>query len=243
MTHEERLELAGRLRDLILERYADAVIAVFVTSSTARGLDLEFSDLELTAVHRDGAAPPDRSYYYRGILIEVSHVEESKILAPQMEARWPETAGGYRGRIVLYERDRWTERLDQVLDAFDAVERTPAQRMALLDMLEFRDKLRNARLTDDEIFFRGCATYFADSATNFVLFLNGRQMVTTRWFFQQALECPEQPARFREHLEVLLGVRRANREEISAVAEGLANGLITMAAAHGIVAESEELLV
>ncbi|MGH2403740.1 MAG: kanamycin nucleotidyltransferase C-terminal domain-containing protein [bacterium] len=243
MKHEERIELAGRLRDLILERYADSVLAVFVTSSTARGLDLEFSDLELTAVHRDGAAPPDRSYYYRGILIEVSHVEESKILALRMEARWAETAGGYRGRIVLYEHDRWTERLDQVLDALDATDRVPAQRSALLDLLEFRDKLRNARPTGDEIFLRACAFYFADSAANFVLFLNGQQMTTTRWFFRQAIECPDQPPGFREHLEVLLGVRRADPGEISAAAEALSEGLITMAAARGIIAESEALLV
>lgn len=39
MTHEERIKLAGRLRDLILERYGDSVLAIFITSSTARGLD------------------------------------------------------------------------------------------------------------------------------------------------------------------------------------------------------------
>jgi hypothetical protein len=242
MMHEERMELAGRLRDLIIERYADSVLAVFVTSSTARELDLEFSDLELTAVHRDGAAPPDQSYYHQGILIEVSHVEESKILAPQMKASWPLTAGEYRGRVVLYERDRWTERLDRALDARDATDRSPAQRKALLDMLEYRDKLRNARLTGDGIFIRGCAAFFADSAAHFVLFLNGQQMITTRWFFKQALECPEQPPRFRDHLEILLGVQQADDEGISAAAEAVAEGLITMAAAHGIVYESEELL-
>jgi hypothetical protein len=243
MTHDERLELAGRLRDRMLERYGSSVLAIFVTSSTARGLDLEFSDLELTAVHRDGAAPPDRAYYHRGILIEVSHIEESKILAPRMEARWAETAGGYRARIVLYEHARWTERLDQVLDALDAADRRPAQRSALLDLLEFRDKLRNARLTGDEIFIRACAVYFADSATNFVLFLNGQYMITTRWFFRQALECPDRPPKLREYLEVLLGVRRADTVEILEAAEALSEDLVRMAGAHGIIAESEELLV
>ena len=243
MTHDERMELAARLRDRLVERYADSLLAVFVTSSTARGLDLEFSDLELTAVHRDGGAPPDRSYYYRGILIEVSHVEESKILAPEMKASWPLTAGGYRSRIVLYERDRWTERLDLALDAHDATDRIPAQRKALLDMLEYRDKLRNARPTRDEVFVRACATFFADSAANFVLFLNGRYMITTRMFFQQALDCPDQPPGFREHLELLLGVRRASVEDIYAAAEALAQGLLKLAAEHGIVAESTELLV
>lgn len=243
MTHEERMELAGRLRDLILERYGDTVLAIFVTSSTARGLDLEFSDLELTAVHRDGASPTDRSYYHQGILIEVSHIEESKILAPRMHSRWPETAGEYRSRILLYERDGWTERLDAALDAADSADRVQAQRSALLDLLEFRDKLRNARLIGDEIFFRAIAFFFADSVANFILFINGRHMVTTRWFFRQALESPEQPPRFRELLEILLGVRPAGVDEVAAAGEALVEGVLAIAAVHGIAVESEELLV
>lgn len=232
-----------RLRELILERYADTVLAVFVTSSTARGLDLEFSDLEVTAVHRDGSAPESRSYYHRGILIEVEHIEESRILAPRMRPRWPVTSGGYRGRIVLYEKERWTERLEAALDAHDAVDPAPAQRGALIDLLEYRDKLRNARRTGDEIILRWCGSYVADSAANLVLFLNRRAMVTTRRFFRQALECPEQPPRFREYLEILLGVRSAAVETIAAASEDLTNGLIEFAAARGIDVESEELLV
>lgn len=237
------MELAGRLRDLILERHGDTVLAVFVTSSTARGLDLEHSDLELTAVHRNGAAPPDRSYYHRGILIEISHVEESKVLVQRMHSRWPETAGEYRDRVLLYERDKWTERLDAALNAADSADRLQAQRSALLDLLEFRDKLRNARRLGDAIFFRAIAFFLADSAANVVLFLNGRYMITTRWFFRHALECPEQPPKFRESLEVLLGVRRAEEEEVAAVAEALTDGVAAMAAAHGIAVESGELLV
>lgn len=131
MTHEERMELAGRLCALIIERYEDTVLAVFVTSSTARGLDLGFSDLELTAVHGDGTAPVSRSYYYRGILIEVEHLEESRILDQRMRRQWPISAGEYRKRIILYERDRWTTRLDQAVDARDTADPVPAQRNAL----------------------------------------------------------------------------------------------------------------
>jgi len=80
MTHDERMATAAQLKDRIISRYGDNVLAVFVTSSTARGLDLPFSDLELTVVHRDGTAPDDRAYYCRRILVEIEHSEESRIL-------------------------------------------------------------------------------------------------------------------------------------------------------------------
>lgn len=194
-------------------------------------------------MHRDGSPPESRSYYHRGILIEVEHIEESRILAPRMRPRWPVTSGGDRGRIVLHEKERWTDRLEAALDARDGGDPVPAQRLALIDLLEYRDKLRNARLTGDEIILRWCGSYVADSAANLVLFLNRRAMVTTRWFFRQALECPEQPPHFREHLEILLGVRWAAAETFAAASEDLTNELIQFAATRGIDVESEELLV
>jgi hypothetical protein len=243
MTHEERMDLAGRLRDLVLARYGASVLAVFVTSSTARGLDLAHSDLELTAVHRDGAAPEDRSFYHRGILIEVEHIEESRILDQKLRHRWPLTAGGYRGRVVLYEKDRWTERLDAALDARDAADPIPAQRAALLEVLEYRDKLRNARITGDDLNVRTFGFFLADSAANLILFLNREAMVTTRLFFPQAFGCAKSPPGFRAHMAILLGLQPRDSDAIAVSAEDLTNGLVRLAAGMGIEVESAELLV
>ncbi len=52
MTHEERVTIAEELARRIVQTYGDAVLAVFITSSTAKGLDRPHSDLELTAVLR-----------------------------------------------------------------------------------------------------------------------------------------------------------------------------------------------
>lgn len=245
MTHDERLALAGRLKDLILDRYGELVLAVFVTSSTARGLDLAFSDLELTAVHRDSSSAASQSYYYRGVLVEVEHIEESRILerARTVDHSWPVKAGGYRDRIQLFERDGWMQQLDEVLSARDAGDFMRAHRSAMLTLREDMDKLRNARLMGDDLNVRVFGFFTAYNAANVVLFLNRRAMITTRMFFQQAFDCPEQPAEFRWHLERLLGVRRVGVDEVAQTAESLATGLADMSRSHGIVVESEELLV
>ncbi len=107
MTHEERVALAKDLAARIVERYGEAVLAVFVTSSTAKGLDRTHSDLELTAVLRDGTEIEEKSYIHRGIMIEISYDQESKLLreAARLGPRWPQQADGFRSRIVLFERD------------------------------------------------------------------------------------------------------------------------------------------
>lgn len=80
LTHAQRLEMAEHIRKRVLETHAAAVLAIFVTSSTAKGLDQPFSDLEVTVVLRDGSDVPSKSYIYRGILVEIEYAQESKLL-------------------------------------------------------------------------------------------------------------------------------------------------------------------
>jgi len=117
ITHEERMAIAARLRDRILETYGDAVLAVFVTSSTAKHLDQAHSDLELTSVMRDGVEIEAKSYVYNGILVEIDYPQESAILknARRVPARWALETDEYRSRLVLFERDEWTRRLNEAV--------------------------------------------------------------------------------------------------------------------------------
>jgi hypothetical protein len=87
ISHAERLEVTAQLAHRILEAYSETVLAVFVTSSTARGLDRWHSDLELTAVVRDGLQIAERSYVHRGIVIEIEYTQESAILKHARKVR------------------------------------------------------------------------------------------------------------------------------------------------------------
>lgn len=239
------MKIAAALKDRILATYGDAVLAVFVTSSTARGLDLPFSDLELTAVVRDGTDIESKSYYHHGILIEIEYPEDARLLknARRVTSDWPVVAGGYRDILVLFERDGWTRRLQEALDERDAADFTRALSHAVTTMLEERDKVRNASLERDSFTLRALAADVAHWATNVVLFLNRRPMVTTRWFYRQAFECPEQPVEFRQMVEVLRGIAPASNDEIVETAERLCAAVAELAARRGVMVERDDLIV
>src|SRR3972149_1459860 len=188
MTHEERLAIAAELARRIVDTYGDAVRAVFITSSTAKGLDREHSDLEIRAVVRDG---------------------------------------------VEIEREGWLRRRDAVVAESDAQEHTRALQHAATMLIESRDKLRNARLEGDRLDLRVQASWTADAAANLVLLLNGRYMITTRWFYRQAFECPHQPADFRWRIELSVGMVPATEEQIADAAESLTDDLVAMVTARG----------
>ena len=245
MTHEERLAIAAELARRIVDTYGDAVRAVFITSSTARGLDREHSDLEISAVVRDGVEIEEKSYLYRGVLVEIDYPQETRLLekARRRGGRWPVEADGYRSRLVLFEREEWLRRLDAAVAESDAQEHTRALQHAATMLIESRDKLRNARLEGDRLDLRVQASWTADAAANLVLLLNGRYMITTRWFYRQAFECPHQPADFRRRIELSVGMVPATEEQIADAAESLTDDLVAMVTARGVAVESAELIV
>ncbi|MGQ0548162.1 MAG: kanamycin nucleotidyltransferase C-terminal domain-containing protein [Armatimonadota bacterium] len=245
MGHHERIEIAGRLAEEILRAYGDAVHAVFVTSSTARGLDLPHSDLELTAVVRDGVEIEEKLYVYRGLLIEIEYPQESAIIknTGRVTWRWPIVAGGYRDRIVLYEREGWLRRLDLVMDERDGSDFRHGLCHATTALIECRDKLRNARLVGDDLVARFNGFLIAEHAAVLVLFLNRRWMTTSRWLFSQASECPAQPPDFRRLVEILIGVVPSTLDAVADAGERLCADIVALAGSLGISVESDALVV
>ena len=245
MTHEERLAIAGEISGLILGAYGDEVLAVYITSSTAKGLDRAHSDLELSAVVRDGVEIEAKSYVYRGILIEIDYPQESKLLraARRVTYKWPIEADGYRSRLVLFEREGWLRHLDQAVAESDALDTRPALHLATTSLIENRDKLRNARLADDVMDVRVNGFWTAYAAAILVLLLNRRYMITSSWLYRQALECPDQPQDFRRLIEILVGVVPASADQIAEAVEHLCEDLLGMVESRAIAVESNELVV
>ncbi len=245
MSHGERLGLAEQLSRRILETYGETVLAVFVTSSTARGLDRAYSDLELTAVVRDGVEVDERSYVYRGILVEIEYPQASAILKDtgRVTRRWPLTAGEYSERITLFERDGWLRRLDQAIAERDATDFSRGLHFATIVLIECRDKVRNAHRARDDLDRRVSAFWVAENAALLVLFLNRRPMTTTSRMFRQAFECPEQPPDLQRQAEILLGMVPAEPDDVAEVAERLTASLVEMVRARGVTVESGTLIV
>ena len=95
MNHEERMTLAQALCDRLVGKYGDQVILGGLYGSTARGLDIQTSDLEMLFVVRDGCKAQGRQLVYRGMPVFYSVTarrELEKTLAnPSLDGvfNWP----------------------------------------------------------------------------------------------------------------------------------------------------------
>src|SRR5213593_2294896 len=136
--HGRRVEIGRRISAQILEKFKDNVLAVFITGSTAKTLDRPYSDLEMMAIVKDNVEIPTKYYVYEGLLIQIDYRQESDFLKAAREPSrdWPIAADEYRNRIIMFERDNWTRRLEEAVKQNDAADFTEAIRFAALGMTE-----------------------------------------------------------------------------------------------------------
>ncbi len=239
------MELGGRISSQALDKYGESILAVFIYGSTAKKLDRPYSDLEIVVVVRDGLELPIRYYLYQGLIVEIDYRQEKDILksARRVTSNWPIEADQYRNRIMLFERDEWTRKLDEAIREADRADFTEALRIATGSVVESLAVLKNAQLTGDELDLRTRGTYLAADAAKAVLLLNRKYVVTTSWFWKQAFECTLKPSNFEELVLTLVRSGQATIEQVVKSGEALAVQVIELVRAHGVLFESEQLSV
>ena len=244
-THDERTELARNLSNLILAKYTDSVLAVFIVGSTSKGLDRPYSDLEIVAIVRDGVTIPDKYYVHKGLIIEVAYPGESAFLkaATRVGRDWPIEADQYRNRVVLFERDEWLKRLEEAVEQSDKADASDAIRWAMVQLTEGTSALLNAELTGDQMGMRTGGLYVAVDATRVVFLLNRKYETTTSWVWKEALACPLQPRDFHNLIKTSAGFVQGSSEEIVAAAKQLHAGVLELVESREISIQSDELTV
>ena len=244
-THEDRLSIGQQISKRVLDKYGDDVLAVFIFGSTAKHLDRPYSDLEVIAVVRDAITIPDRYYVYQGLVVEVSYPQESNFLsaARGLTTKWPLKADKYRNRIVLFEREAWTTRLDQAVAENERADMSEALRVAAVELTEDLCVLRNARLTNDAVGIRSRGFVIAGEAARLVFLLNRQYVTTTSWYWKQAFECPWKPKDFEKLVMTSASFTPASPEEIVTAAEQLYAEIMEMVRSRGVSTETAELVV
>jgi hypothetical protein len=102
------MELAQALCDRLVNRYGPDVMMGGIYGSTARGLDIESSDLEMLFVTRDGCKAKGQQLVYRGMPVFYSVVErgdlEKSLTNPSLDGvfNWPFWMGVLSMVKVIY---------------------------------------------------------------------------------------------------------------------------------------------
>jgi len=91
MNHEERVQLANKLSELMMTKYGNHILLGGIFGSTAKGTDTEYSDLEMFFVVRDESKAKSFDFVYKHmpVTVIVEKVSEVEKDITEIELQWP----------------------------------------------------------------------------------------------------------------------------------------------------------
>jgi len=93
MNHEERVQLANKLTDMMIKKYGNDILLAGIGGSTARNTDTEYSDLEMFFVVSNSSKAKSRQFgfAYKGMPVEVlvKKVAEVERDIEEVDIDWP----------------------------------------------------------------------------------------------------------------------------------------------------------
>ncbi len=243
MTHHVRLALAHEIADRVRARYGDAVMAIGIYGSLARGDDGPYSDIEMLCVLRAISQRQIVEWSAGPWKAEVDLYSEEELLrkAEMVDGRWPLTHGAFRHILPLHDPQVILARVrSATYAAADSAFRAAIEELLVCNLYEFIGKVRN----DAASGWTGALAMRAVEIvrdTAYAIALSQRHTYTSSAkLLAEALDLPDQPAGFAPLARLVMAGRLDDAPMVIAACEALWSGLEAWAAAHGLTMVSTE---
>lgn len=204
-TTAQRVAAAKEIARRLADKYGSNLIAVAIEGSTAKGLDLPESDLEL-AVIIQGVADRWYPFFYNGLSVGISYGNPEAELedAARIDYTWPVTGDAYQTAQVIYDPGSFYPKLCHAAsEAEEGTDFAPLIRDALADVYENVLKVFSlgSKQTMAAVMFAANAAYWAALT---VALVNKHKYRSTRAMFQESTELPQLPEGYAQGIGHLL---------------------------------------
>ncbi len=113
MVHKERMALAQKLSDFLVNKYKDEILLTGVYGSTSKKSDTPYSDLELLIITNENSCIKSKSFLYKDIVVNYDVLQKHKIqeLTGKPNLRWPYYMGVLSILKVLHGKQKFIDKL------------------------------------------------------------------------------------------------------------------------------------
>jgi kanamycin nucleotidyltransferase len=237
MDRSRRLELAREIAARVQHHYGDAVVAVGVYGSLARGTDGPYSDIEMHCVVRGQGVDICHEWSAGPWKAEVDVYSEDVVLAwaSELDVDWPVTHGACTNVWALYDPSGFFSRLrDAALSHPDEVFQQVILDVIVGEIYERMGKVRNARATNNE----ACLPYLAVDLAKCgacLLGLAHRHLYTTSTcMFEESLALPGRPDGYDRLCRMVMAGELADAARIAGACDAFWLGVERWADERGI---------
>jgi kanamycin nucleotidyltransferase len=235
MEREDRLRLARRIAERLVEVHGVDLVAVGLYGSLARGTDGPFSDIEMWCVLRPKGIDLSHEWSVGPWKAEVDVMSEDSLLhrAAEVDYDWALTHGAFEHVLPLHDPTGFFDRLREVATGQPKAKFRAAIEATLVEELyEHVGKLRNARWRGEAAPLPLLAVDLAREGA-FVIGLHARRTFTSGGrLLEEALALPDRPAGFDELATRVVRGELTEPEAIHASCEAFWVGMCRWADRH-----------
>jgi predicted nucleotidyltransferase len=245
MNHKARITTAKTLAKKIVRKHGKDIYGIVIYGSVAKNEDRQYSDLEMYVVTRRKFKVRAVKYVYRGMNIEVSYIPERKMLrnAKSITPNWPIEADFYRSYLILYEKNKWFEKLRKAVASQKSNDFKKAMKKYLIWFYEMMGKIKNAYKHNDNYIFLWLASFLGWESAIFLGLVNRRYYKSERNIFESVRNFPILPKGYQRLLETVCHFTVKDRKKIYQAALKLFAELKSIARKEGVVVEQDKLTV
>jgi kanamycin nucleotidyltransferase len=239
-SHQQRLDVAGQLASLILDKHGNTVVAIVVFGTTAIEQDGPYSDLDMTVVTRDDIGGHSKSYPFLGLQINLDYqtIEESF-----EEAREPHAGGCWVKCLSLYDPHDMVAKFGRAFRNVTRVECGQAFATIMQDNLATDiGKIRNSIIAQDRASLIKSLQHFGEQVCRVLCIINGNQDVTgTARLRDETKALGLLPPGFPDQIDKVTGANPVTEQEMYEAAEDIWAGIIQIARREGLEWEARHL--
>lgn len=244
-SHEQRMALAHEIAERLTEVHADALKAVGIYGSTARGTDRPYSDLEMWCVLRTAGEEYAHEWTTGPWKAEVDVYSADVLLAEasKVEGRWPLTHGGFQEVLPLRDPDDFFAELRRAATAQPAARFAAALREVVVgELYEEVAKARNALDSGHAGALPQVAVEIATYGACAIGLANRRCISSATRKFEEARAMPDRPSGYEALAGLVIAGTLSDGARVAEAIERFWRDLVPWVEAHGItIAESERI--
>lgn len=242
MDRSRRLELAREIAARVQHHYGDAVVAVGVYGSLARGTDGPYSDIEMHCVVRGQGVDICHEWSAGPWKAEVDVYSEDVVLAwaSELDVDWPVTHGACTNVWALYDPSCFFPRLrDAALLHPDYAFQEVIRDVIVGEIYERIGKARNARAEKNDACMPCLAVELAKCGACLIGLDHRHLYAASSRMFQESLGLPGRPEGYDGLCRMVMAGELADPARIIAAAGAFWTGVEKWAEERGIQIEHE----
>lgn len=243
-TREEKFILIEDLKNRLLNRYKDNILAIGVYGSIGQEIDGPYSDIEMHVITENDTKIDGHEFIFGKFKMEIDTDTKDEIFneARKVDDMWPIKAGSFIHILPIYDPNSLFEELKTLPLSVSKEDIESVMREFMIwEPYETMGKVRNNWLNGNHDYLTIAARDLIWQTAKLIGLANKQYYSTRAKMFQESLLMSSKPSGYEELVQCVLKGNLTDKQKVYALCENLWSGLNEWFEELGIEYRANEL--